>query len=149
MTRGIHEPRPLVPVWDKRNMICPNKDCDEIIRMEAGCFGMKSKKVVCNVCMRPACTKCRQHWHEGTTCGDNLDAGIWSILNVSYTRSCPNCKSRFNVMNQGVDAQVLLPHIMCYRCEYKYCFNCLASIKNHQKGCINDCTSMSYYGHFQ
>ena len=73
-----------------KEMYCPNLKCQKVIERGCDCmFGSHTSKVTCEYCGRDACFKCRQHWHEGTTCGDPVEAGIRTAFMRKYHRSCP------------------------------------------------------------
>ena len=93
---------------------CTKPRCEGKIIAESN----KVKYVTCHICGTQVCFECRDTWHKGMTCQQNME---WIYQhtygkkkNVSF---CPMCKTRIE-RTKGCN------HMTCGFCRYEFCWVC-------------------------
>jgi len=69
-------------------------------------------------CGQEFCFNCRENWHEGKTCEEQINEDFKKLTQNRLVKLCPKCKTRTE-KDEGCD------HMTCSSCQYEYCWLCL------------------------
>jgi len=117
--------RKILVKADASIVICPNQQCTKYMQKRSG----ESPFLKC-VCGEEVCYDCRDKWHVGETCEENMEKDFTNLAKMRDVKKCSMCQSR----GEKIDG---CEHITCPMCTYEYCWICLEQFsKGHR--CVDD-----------
>ena len=111
---------------EERFRACPGADCQVVAYL----LELSSQTIICDRCTTSYCFQCGDRPHEPAKCGDfsswNQIFSSSSFWLKKNSKPCPSCHVPIE-KNTGCN------HIKCTRCDFDFCWLCLAPLQTHME----------------
>ncbi|XP_041717115.1 probable E3 ubiquitin-protein ligase RNF144A-A [Coregonus clupeaformis] len=106
---------------------CPSSSCQAVCQLKEGEMELP-QLVQCSVCRLEFCSACRDDWHKGHACQDNIflprvTSSFYNSDDDTPIKRCPKCKVY-------IERDKGCAQMMCKNCKRTFCWYCLESLED-------------------